>query len=293
MLFADKEITFSQLVKDFLKLRAFKSKRTEKNAKWNLGRLNKFFGPFRVVELNDHLWIEYISFEQKKGDRKFFDERKYMRMLLGYALKKKIVKAIPELPIPDPPCTAGREISTEELIALEANATPDLRLQIRIGWKMGLRRGEMFRLRWTDFNWKEGTVRIYATKTRSIRTNPVPADLMAEFKEKMRCSASLCVFPNPNGTGSITSNHTAWERCRRKAGVNVRWQDLRITCASILSRKGNRTLIGATYLGHSEKIHTTRYVRPHLKDLRRAAESMSTVTMKLIALKVKDWLRAP
>lgn len=277
MLFLRKKTTFREVAEKVLSAKVLKSEATQTAAKFWIPRLIENFGEIPVSELTEDHWTEYIVREKGKRARKFFDDRKYMRQCLKYAARNGIVKKPIELPIPDPPWDAGKEIRDHELRMLEHNAGPTLRFQIRIGWKMGLRLREMLNLRWAQIDIDRGIVTLASadTKTRKGRKVPIPSDLLPEFSARFVLAASEFVFPG-RGTGAAqTTNKKAWELCKKLSGVRARWHDLRHTCATLLLRKGIPSHVVEDYLGMSSKVLNKVYAHADIDDLKAAAESLS------------------
>ena len=273
------KITFVDVARKVERLKKLKAPRTKKSATWQLKRLVKNFGEIPVVKIDEELWTEYLIREIEKRPRKFFDDRKHMLMVLNYARKKKIISDVPALLIPDLPWEAGREIEAEELIRLESNANDTLRFQIRIGWKMGLRRSEMLGLRVDQLDRKRGSLRLSAhnTKTRRSREVPIPTDLLGEFIGRANDANTDFFFPSPvDSSRHQLDNKTAWVSCKAKSKVRARWHDLRHTCATLLLRRGVSPRTVSRYLGMSTRVLTRIYDHLNLDDLRQAAEAMST-----------------
>lgn len=272
-----KKPTFEIVARKVLRLKKLKSPETRAAAKQWINRLIKTFGERRIHRITDEHWIDYIESERKRRERKFYDDRKYMRMVLRYAEKKHLVSSRLELQIPDLPWDAGREITSRELRRLERAASGKLRFQITIGWKMGLRLREMLGLRQDQVDLKNEVVRLRArdTKTRRSRDVPIPTDLVPEFSRRMATSGAL-LFPGRfDPSKPQKNNRKAWERCKAKARVKARWHDLRHTCATIMLRRKVREKTVCEYLGMSRKVLDRIYSHLSLNDLRAAARVMS------------------
>lgn len=269
---------FEIVALEVLRLRQLKADATARASRHEIPRLIRYFGKFPIDKVTESIWNDYVLREREKKDRKFFDDRKYMRIVLNYAHRNGLVEKKAHLPIPDAPWNAGREILTKELELLEATAGRTLRFQIRIGWKMGLRLREMLRLRWDQFNWDRATISFLPmdTKTRRGREIPIPGDLVPEFSSRRALAGSPFVFPSPGGPGKPQGNNkTAWRRCKGQANVRARWHDLRHTCATLLLRRGVPRHVARVYLGMSEAILTRIYTHLNTDDLRTAANVMS------------------
>lgn len=269
---------FRAVALEVLRQKELKAKKTREAAHLHIGRLIRNFGNVPVRLINEKRWSAYIALEYSRKKRTFYDDRKYMKMILLYAHRNGLIERVPQLQIPDAPWEAGREILPEELERLERAAQPTMRFQIRIGWKMGLRLREMMRLRWDQFDWEQYTIAFRArdTKTRRGRVIPITPDLIPVFLERKARSESPFVFPNPNHAGRPQdSNKGAWQRLRARCGVKARWHDLRHTCATVMLRRGVPIHLVRQYLGMSETVLTRIYLHLSVEDLRRAAEEMS------------------
>jgi integrase len=280
-----KGTTFAAAAKQVLRLKEMKAPRTQANAHWQITRLVRNFGTRQLDKLTEDHWLDYIARESARRPRKFYDDRKYMRMILRFAVRRGLVRRLIDLPIPDRPCSsAGREILPHELALIERHANPTLRFQIRIAWKMGLRLGEMLRLRWEQIDLADGVIRLTEadTKMRRARAVPIPSDLIREFRRWKRLAPRQNLFTGRDGHSAAGSNKTAWRACLRRSGVKTRWHDLRHTAATVLLRRGVAPFAVGIYLGMSEKT-LRRYTHAQLSDARQAAEAM--------AIGVRYWQR--
>lgn len=269
--------TFADIAKQVLLEKQLAAKETKLAATRQINRLILSFGPIRIKEITDQSWVEYVIRERLKRDRTFYDDRKYMRIILGTASRLGHRPNLLRLPIPDLPWDAGRELSVLELSRLRHEAGSELRFQIDIAWKMGLRLREMLRLRWDQINWERGTIRLRVgdVKTRKGREIPINPDLLPEFQARFPDTRSLWVFPNLTNTGPIQNNKTAWGTCKAKSGVEARWHDLRHTCATLMLRAGVPRHIVRAYLGMSEPVLDRIYAHLNLADLKSAALLMT------------------
>jgi integrase len=282
---------FSEIAHQVLMEKQLKAQETRAAATRQIRRLVANFGGMPVRRITEEHWVEYVIRERAKRERTFFDDRKYMRLVLGHAARRRQIPRIIELTIPDLPSETGRELQPWELKALREAAavetpdgngrgaganqkSPDLLFQIDIAWKMGLRLREMLRLRWDQVNLDRGTIRLKARdrKNRRALEIPINPDLLAEFSRRKRLAARQeWVFPNPAGTGPISNNKTAWRRCKRDAGVDSRWHDFRHHSASALARGGCPRHVTRAMLGMSEQTLDKVYVHLDLDDKKKAA----------------------
>lgn len=151
---------------------------------------------------------------------------------------------------------------------------------VDVAIRTGLRRGELFGLRWEDVRWKQDHIRVVnqlsaagalvEPKSSAARRR---VDMSHEGMRLLREHRSTCpesdlglVFPTPSGKPVHTGNfqRSVWEPARKRAGLpEVRMHDLRHTFASLLIQGGQSVKYVQTVLGHADA-QTTLNVYGHL-----------------------------
>jgi integrase len=266
--------TFQDVAQAVLKSKRLKSKNTQASAKREIERLIANLGHMRIRDITEDTWTEYILRERGKKERKFFDDRKYMRQVMLRALSEGLIDKKIKFEIPDVPSDVGREISQAEIDRLLEHADVNLTFQIQIALRMGLRLREMLHLQWDRFDWNTNTIVLKPedTKTRRGRQVPIAHELINRFQELKYLSNSPYVFPSPKSPMRPQEyNKTAWRTCKKRANVKgARWHDLRHTCASRMLRANVRREVAKAVLGMSEKVLTEIYNHLSLSDLRTA-----------------------
>jgi integrase len=193
------------------------------------------------------------------------------------ALRKGLVKSIIPLPVPDIPSDVGREVTDEEIKRLYAVSRDELRFQIEIAVKMGLRLREMLSLRWDRIEWASRLVRLRPedTKTRRGRIIPMNSDLFPQFESRFRIAKTPFVFPRvTDPTRPMHDNKKQWQAAKRRAGVKARWHDLRHSAATVAIRRGVPLATVSRLLGMSEGMLLKIYHHVNVDDLRRGADAM-------------------
>ena len=156
---------------------------------------------------------------------------------------------------------------------------------------MGLRRGELLGLYWSDIDWENNQIRIVRTRVvvdgvsvikepktkNSKRTIDVPAQLMAKLKayqkacmeNRMRMGRNYIVsdfiIVHPNGQ-PIYPEYVSqmFTKLQTKAGLpKCRFHDLRHLCASIMLKQGVPAKVAQERLGHAD-IQTTLNIYSHV-----------------------------
>lgn len=155
---------------------------------------------------------------------------------------------------------------------LDLQFTDHLKPMVLVSLKTGLRRGELFDLKWSsvNFNTKIITVAGDTTKTSETRHIPMNEEVFTVLEEwKKQSSGALYVFPNQEG-GRFEDVKSAWLKLLERAEVTgFRWHDMRHDFASrlVMAKESLNTV--RELLGHSDIKMTLRYA--HLAPGTKAA----------------------
>lgn len=149
---------------------------------------------------------------------------------------------------------------------LEANPSDDMRLALVLGYELGLRRGEVFRLTWRDIDFEAGILTVQLSKTGRRRL--VPLSKLAV--EALRAHPKRTFQPEVMHT-SIKSFGHRWERLCARAGVEgLHFHDLRHTAATRFRRAGVDLVTVKRIGGWSSWKTMERYQTIDSNDLRKA-----------------------
>jgi integrase len=213
-----------------------------------------------------------------------------LRAMLSTALEEGLVRENPLLRLPriGEPATKIEVPSREAVDALIAAAVPEAKGPIVVAAGAGLRRGEVFALRWSDIDFEKRLIRVCAsnhngaiTKTKTTageRLVPMFESLrhfLLEHKAASRYSAEAdLVFPDPFGKPRLPNSYLKYSLypAMRAAGVRFRFHDLRHFAVSQLIAQGADILQIARVAGHADP-SLTLSVYSHLmaEGLARAA----------------------
>ena len=145
----------------------------------------------------------------------------------------------------------------------------------------GMRRGEILGLKWSDLNLTDGSLRIarevvpaggkiviQPPKTKnSIRTVVLPPYMVAILADMKKSNTCEWIFPSPVKQGeprNPTAIHRRFKLILERSGCkNIRFHDLRHTCASLLVSLDVNMKVIQKYLGHSN-MSTTADIYSHL-----------------------------
>jgi integrase len=124
----------------------------------------------------------------------------------------------------------------------------------------GMRRGEIFNLKWEDVDFRTRLLRVRNSKSGEPRQIPLDETLVDTLKDLPSRFAKGYVFPSPQTGGRLTDVKKQFATTVSKAKLeNFRFHDLRHTFASHLVMNGVDLVTVATLLGHSSTRMTERY----------------------------------
>jgi integrase len=153
-----------------------------------------------------------------------------------------------------------RILTREEEVRLLANCAEHLRPIVICAIDTGMRRGEIFSLRWRDVDFEGGTVLVQAFNTKAMRERTLPMSfrlkaVMLALAERTKRSDASRVFGITSGVKrSFTS-------ARRVAGLlDVRFHDLRHTFVTRLVAAGMPLPEIGKLAGHTQPTGTYRYL---------------------------------
>ena len=171
------------------------------------------------------------------------------------------------------------DLNPEQLLNLMAAIDADHDLQaanfMRMALFTGMRRGELFKLKWDDIDFERGFIHIRQPKGGKDQTIPLNQTVRELLENHPHIVDSAFVFPGRSGK-QRTEIRRPVDRIRKEAGLPVDFRPLhglRHTYASMLASSGKVDLYTLQkLLTHKSAAMTQRYA--HLRDdaLRRASE---------------------
>lgn len=137
----------------------------------------------------------------------------------------------------------------------------------------GLRRGELFCLKWGDVDFNNKILTVVGESSKSGKTRHIPLNTEAvNTLRKWKCVSfhSELVFTSPVTHGKFDNINKSWKAVLQLANIeNFRFHDLRHTFASKLAMKGVDLYTIKELLGHSSVEMTQRYA--HLSPNHKSA----------------------
>lgn len=144
---------------------------------------------------------------------------------------------------------------------LEAATTPRARALIAFSAYTGMRLGEVVKLRPEDV--VEGFIRVRDAKNGEDRDIPIPKKLEPHLGQL------------PFGAG-WRNVYRGWLSARRRAGLTLRYHDLRHMAATAMAEQGHHPIIIADILGHKSLQTTRKYTHPSMEAKARALGAITS-----------------
>jgi integrase len=146
--------------------------------------------------------------------------------------------------------------------------------EVELAVLSGMRRGEQFHARWSDWKKKEGVLYVSGkTGPREVRINHAARRCLARMRRRAR-SGQLFITPERNI--SAVDRRLWFERAVKKAGLasHFRWHDMRHTFCSRLVAAGVPLLEVQQLAGHASYSTTLRYAHLSPDHRRKAVEKV-------------------
>ncbi len=215
-----------------------------------------------------------------------------LRKALNYAVKRSYIgfNVIDRIDIPKPQKYTPVVLSTEQMKILCDECLKDYNyIPILLSAVLGLRRGEVLGLKWSDFDFDGCTVHIQRTATPrnggydfspcktddSNRILAVP-EFVIQYLKKWLCEQDSVkqyisnfnienfVFYLPNGIISATTLNRRLKKLLNDCSLpNIRFHDLRHSWATMIITNNIPTKIASSMLGHSNT-RTTLDIYTHI-----------------------------
>lgn len=144
---------------------------------------------------------------------------------------------------------------------------------VTVALHTGMRRGEIFNLKWFDVDFNRGLIQVRESKSnkkRFIPMNETIRNLLNGLKRK-----SEFVFPSPKTNGKLTDIKHSFTSALSEAEIkDFHFHDLRHTAATRMADKGADGFTLMRILGHSDIRMTARYTHATDVALRRAVTNL-------------------
>lgn len=143
----------------------------------------------------------------------------------------------------------------EEITATHDLDNPHLKAMILIALDSGLRRGEILKLRWEDFDFEKNLINILGTHTKTERQRIAPLSQRAkdELEKLEEISTDERPFP-------FTDIKRSFATAKRVAKIeDLHFHDLRRTCITRWIQQGTPLAFAGKFAGHSQLQTTMKH----------------------------------
>jgi integrase len=229
-----------------------------------------FFGEMRLSEIGPQdvqMFLTAKSKQVKAGT--VLTLRNRLSKIFGTAQKWGYIPSNPAQGAQVPALTDTRErvaLTPQQVVALLAELAEPFRTMILLAVLSGLRRGELFALRWKQVNFEEQSIavaeavyrgRVAAPKTRASRRKvSIPVEVVEALARLRPLDASLEDFVFSSGRGTPLNPHNVLNRairpaCKRAGLPPVSWHVFRYTYTTWLAATGESLKAIQAQLGHT------------------------------------------
>jgi excisionase family DNA binding protein len=286
-------IGFFEMCELFLEKYSKPKKKSWKKAdRVYIRNLKEFFGDIKLAKITP-LSIEEYKIKRlkvgvkKKGAKKKKLENSSLNRELS-CLRKIFNKAIDwgyavENPmkkvdfLPEDESYRKRILSEDEEVRLLESAESYLKPLLLVALYTGMRKGEIFNLKWQDVDFEKREITVTKSKSgkqRRIPINTVLFNLL--YAHKVQNGKSEYVFTNPKTGKPYSDIKKSFSSALEEAGIeDFHFHDLRHTFASRLVRNGVDLNTVKELMGHYSITTTQRYLHSQAKEKMHAVESLA------------------
>jgi excisionase family DNA binding protein len=169
-----------------------------------------------------------------------------------------------------------RVLSPVEEVKLLESCSGYLRSMVFLALHSGMRRGEIFQLRWEDVDLEAAALRVIRSKSGKPRVISINSELLSELRtSRSAAGADEFVFLNPaTGRPYVDVKRAFHVACTAAGIVGLRFHDLRHTFATRLVKRGVDLILVKELMGHSSVVTTERYTHSQAAEKLRAVERL-------------------
>lgn len=149
----------------------------------------------------------------------------------------------------------GKPNETEEITATVSVDNPHLKAMIILALDSGMRRGEIFKLRWQDIDFENNQIRIVGTHTKTERERIAP--LSNRVKDELENLRKITTGENPFPTIDIKRSFATAKRLAKIEDLH--FHDLRRTAITRWIQQGISLAFAGKFAGHSQLQTTMKH----------------------------------
>lgn len=277
----EKKIKFEDFADEYFEIYLnANNKSLDKSDYYNLKRLKVYFSGKYLHEINA-LSVEKFRLERSREVGPATTNRALARLkaLFNKAIAwnkfeginpVKGVKFLKESP------GRLRFLEKEEITKLVENCNDYLKPIVVVALNTGMRRGEIFNLKWRDIDFKRDMIHLMKTKNGEKRETPMNEVVKATLIKVRKHPESPYIFCEKSGLPFKNLRKSFFTACRKSDITNFRFHDLRHTFASQLVMSGVDLNTVRELLGHKSLEMTLRYSHLSPDHKKRAVDILGT-----------------
>jgi len=275
----ERKVTFKEFSKKYMKI-SKANKRSWKRDEISLKSLEEFFGNRWLFRIDAGQVEKYKA--KRKNEVSPASVNRELSCLSAMFREAKKAKIVDENPVREVKKFQERKLdmhilSEEEGRRLIDAANKRLRPIMVIALNTGMRRGEIFNLRWKDIDFDGNCISIKESKSNTPREVPMNFEVIEALREIKRTNKEF-IFYNARTKKPITTVWKAFKSACDKAKIkDLRFHDLRHTAATHMIMSGIDIVTVAEILGHSDIKMTMRYAHPTPENKRKATDALGTI----------------
>jgi len=286
--FQKKKITFAEMADLYLEKYSKVNKKSWKTSDWvYLRRLKPYFGKYLLSKICPEIVEEYKSERLSTGIKKCSVNREVsclrkvfnVGIAWGYASSNPVrkVKLYSEKEN-----IRERILMEDEEERLLDVSPPHLKSIIMVGLYSGMRKGEIFRLKWVNVDFDMRQINIKESKSSKERKIPINSVLFSLlYALKSQNGQSEYVFTNSVTGMPYRDFKRSFGKACENAGIeNLRFHDLRYSFATRLVRRGVDLVIIKELMGHASIVTTQRYLHSQADVKFQAVEALTLKPQK-------------
>jgi integrase len=286
-------IGFFEMCELFLEKYSKPKKKSWKKAdRVYIRNLKEYFGDIKLLKISPLKIEEYKINRLKEGVKKKGAKKKKLensslnrelsclRKIFnkaidwGYAVDNPMKKVDF---LPEDESYRNRVLSEDEEVRLLEVAESYLKPLFLVALYTGMRKGEIFNLKWQDVDFEKCEITVTKSKSgkqRRIPINTVLFNLL--YAHKFQNGKSEYVFTNPKTGKPYNDIKKSFTSALEEAGIeDFHFHDLRHTFASRLVRNGVDLNTVKELMGHYSITTTQRYLHSQAKEKMQAVESLA------------------
>lgn len=273
-----KKVKFEDFARDYMELHAKPNNKAWRSVLYHMNILKRFFAGKYLSEITTQMVVEFKAKRLKEVSPATFNRGlSSLKSMFNRAIEWGKATENPAARVKKVPENNRRVryLEKNEIKRLLLNCPDHLKPIVVVALHTGMRRGEIFNLKWRDIDARNEIIHLLHTKNNEKREISMDRIVKATLIRVPKHPESIYVFCNNSGkpyNDLKKSFHTAMKKSLIK---DFRFHDLRHTFASHLVMSGVDLNTVRELLGHKSLKMTLRYSHLSPNHKRRAVENLA------------------